>query len=214
VLRRLLAQGEANGCRGLHLLDQAQLGAFLPQVGGIGAMVSPETGIFDPFLYTVALAENAVANGVHFFFRHPVTAIAPGSQGGYVVTRGETFWPGWWSTPPGCSVTGSPPWRGGGIASILPGNISSWTRLQGTCCPCRLPRPQGGGGKLGVHLTPTIHGNLPSAPAPDISQPGDTASTQQAIDGPAHSSRQLFPLRPGRRIAEACAGLRPKLAPP
>lgn len=79
VLRRLLAQGEANGCRGLHLLDQAQLGAFLPQVGGIGAMVSPETGIFDPFLYTVALAENAVANGVHFFFRHPVTAIAPGS---------------------------------------------------------------------------------------------------------------------------------------
>lgn len=37
VLRRLLAQGEANGCRGLHLLDQAQLGAFLPQVGGIGA---------------------------------------------------------------------------------------------------------------------------------------------------------------------------------
>ena len=92
VLRRLLAQGEANGCRGLHLLDQAQLGAFLPQVGGIGAMVSPETGIFDPFLYTVALAENAVANGVHFFFRHPVTAIAPGSQGGYVVTAGrETF---------------------------------------------------------------------------------------------------------------------------
>ena len=55
-------------------------------------MVSPETGIFDPFLYTVALAENAVANGVHFFFRHPVTAIAPGSQGGYVVTAGrETF---------------------------------------------------------------------------------------------------------------------------
>ena len=33
-----------------------------------------------------------MANGVHFFFRHPVTAIAPGSQGGYVVTAGrETF---------------------------------------------------------------------------------------------------------------------------
>lgn len=91
VLRRLLAQGEANGCRGLHLLDQAQLGRSSPRWGHRGH-VSPETGIFDPFLYTVALAENAVANGVHFFFRHPVTAIAPGSQGGYVVTAGrETF---------------------------------------------------------------------------------------------------------------------------
>lgn len=49
VLRRLLAQGEANGCRGLHLLDQAQLGAFLPQVGGIGAMSLRRRGFSTPF---------------------------------------------------------------------------------------------------------------------------------------------------------------------
>ena len=30
-----------------------------------------------------------MANGGHVFFRHPVTAIAPGSQGGYVVTAGR-----------------------------------------------------------------------------------------------------------------------------
>lgn len=75
TLRRLKAQGDTNGCRGLAMLTQAELHAKLPQVGGIGAMHSPETGIFDPFLYTVALAENAAANGVSFFFRAPVTQI-------------------------------------------------------------------------------------------------------------------------------------------
>ena len=88
TLRRLKAQGEANGCRGLELLDRAQLQAKLPQVGGIGGFFSPETGICDPFLYTVALAENAVANGVTFFLNHPVTAVAPAS-GGYQVTAGD-----------------------------------------------------------------------------------------------------------------------------
>ena len=88
TLRRLKAQGEANGCRGLELLDRAQLQAKLPQVGGIGGFFSPETGICDPFLYTVALAENAVANGVAFFLNHPVTAIAA-AAGGYQVTAGD-----------------------------------------------------------------------------------------------------------------------------
>ena len=48
TLRRLKAQGDTNGCRGLAMLTQAELHAKLPQVGGIGAMHSPETGIFDP----------------------------------------------------------------------------------------------------------------------------------------------------------------------
>ena len=203
VLRRLLAQGEANGCRGLHLLDQAQLGRSSPRWGGIRAMVSPETGIFDPFLYTVALAENAVANGVHFFFRHPVTAIAPGSQGGYVVTGGgeRPSRPGWWSTPPGCSVTGSPPWRGWrGIASIpAGGSISSWTRLQGTCCPClSTPPPRRGRGDWGP--SDPHHPREPShRPQRRVYPKPRGHGLHPAGDGPALSPGPAAAARPGER---------------
>lgn len=56
-------QGEANGCKGLRIISKDELAAMAPNVGGIGAMISPNTAIFDPFRYTVALAENAVKNG-------------------------------------------------------------------------------------------------------------------------------------------------------
>ena len=51
VLRRLLAQGEANGCRGLHLLDQAQLGAFgsSPRWGASGPWSLRRRGFSTPF---------------------------------------------------------------------------------------------------------------------------------------------------------------------
>ena len=49
TLRRLKEQGDTNGCQGLRLLTQAELRDKLPQVGGIGAMESPHTGVFDPF---------------------------------------------------------------------------------------------------------------------------------------------------------------------
>ena len=42
TLARLRDQGARNGCRGLALLSQEELHARLPQVGGIGALLSPE----------------------------------------------------------------------------------------------------------------------------------------------------------------------------
>ncbi|MEE0067393.1 MAG: NAD(P)/FAD-dependent oxidoreductase [Evtepia gabavorous] len=219
VLRRLLAQGEANGCRGLHLLDQAQLGAFLPQVGGIGAMVSPETGIFDPFLYTVALAENAVANGVHFFFRHPVTAIAPGSQGGYVVTAGgETF-----SARVVVNAAGLFSDRIAALAGVegyriypCRGEYFILDQIAGDLLPLPVyPAPKAGAGGLGVHLTPTIHGNLLIGPSAEyIQSPEDTASTRPVMDQLFLQARQLLPALEKGQIIGAYAGLRPKLAPP
>ena len=88
TLARLKAQGEENGCQGLRLLSQEELRARLPQVEGIGAFESPETAVFDPFLYTVALAENALKNGVKFFLNTKVTAIERTAKG-FRVTAGD-----------------------------------------------------------------------------------------------------------------------------
>ena len=75
TLKKSLAQGEANGCKGLRLIDADELHKIAPGVGGIGAMYSPNTAIFDTFGYVIALAENAIKNGAQFKLQEEVTAI-------------------------------------------------------------------------------------------------------------------------------------------
>ena len=218
TLRRLKAQGEANGCRGLELLDRAQLQAKLPQVGGIGGFFSPETGICDPFLYTVALAENAVANGVTFFLNHPVTAVAPAS-GGYQVTVGDAVF--------SAQVVVN-------AAGLYSAQVAAMAGVQGyRIYPCRgeyfildqiaegllplpvYPAPRAGEGGLGIHLTPTVHGNILLGPSAEyIDSLEDTASTQPVLDRLFQEAQQLLPSLNRRQIIGAYAGLRPKQAPP
>ena len=76
-LERTMKQGAVNGCTGLEMIDEAKLHELVPAVVGKFAMWSKNSGIMDPFLYTVALAENAHANSVDFFFDHKVEAILP-----------------------------------------------------------------------------------------------------------------------------------------
>ena len=218
TLRRLKARGEANGCRGLELLDRAQLQAKLPQVGGIGGFFSPETGICDPFLYTVALAENAVANGVTFFLNHPVTAVAPAS-GGYQVTVGDAVF--------SAQVVVN-------AAGLYSAQVAAMAGVQGYhIYPCRgeyfildqiaeellplpvYPAPRAGEGGLGIHLTPTVHGNILLGPSAEyIDSLEDTASTQPVLDRLFQEAQQLLPSLTRKQIIGAYAGLRPKQAPP
>lgn len=88
-LRRTMEQGAKNGAEGLSLIDEKKLHELVPAVVGKFAMWSKTSGILDPFLYTVALAENAHANGTEYFFDHEVTGITKGE--GYVLhtARGD-----------------------------------------------------------------------------------------------------------------------------
>lgn len=216
TLARLKAQGEKNGCQGLRLLTQAELRARLPQVGGIGALESPETAVFDPFLYTVALAENAVKNGVKFFLNTKVTAIARTSQG-FQVTAGEQVF------------TSRRLVNCAGLHSAEVSALAGLDRYR--IYPCRgayfildktdvlpmpiYPAPKVGIGGLGVHLTPTIHGNLIIGPSAEyIEDPADTSSTQPVMDQLWAEAQQLLPCLKGRQIIGSYAGIRPKQAPP
>ena len=74
-LLRVMAQGEVNGASGLRMIDEEELHALVPTAVGRFAMFSENSGIVDPFQYTIALAENAAENGVSYLFDHEVTAI-------------------------------------------------------------------------------------------------------------------------------------------
>ena len=96
TLKRTLKQGEANGARGLVIIDKEKLHELVPAVVGEFAMFSPYSGILDPFNYTIALAENAHDNGVDYYLDHEVTAIGRDGEGVYHLTTSQgTFSARW-----------------------------------------------------------------------------------------------------------------------
>ena len=84
-LLEVLAQGETNGAAGLRMVDEAELHALVPSVIGKFALFSENSGILDPFMFTISLAENAVQNGAEYFFDNEVTGIRREPDGTWVV---------------------------------------------------------------------------------------------------------------------------------
>lgn len=76
-LEELRQRGVANGVPDLRIIGRDELVAMEPNIadGAVGALWAPTGGIVDPFGLTVALAENAAANGVDFRFCAPVTDV-------------------------------------------------------------------------------------------------------------------------------------------
>ena len=68
-------QGEKNGVKGLEIIGKDKIKEIEPNIDGEFAMWSKTTGILNPFLLTIALAENAAANGAEYYFGNEVIDI-------------------------------------------------------------------------------------------------------------------------------------------
>ena len=218
TLARMVAQGEANGCKGLKLIGRDELTAMAPGVGGVGAMLSPNTAIFDPFLYTVALAENAVKNGAKVHLNTEVTAIAKKDGGFEVATSKGLFTSKLLINAAGlysdkvaelAGVSGYRIYPCRGEYLILDKIAQQYLQLP------VYPAPAAGIGGLGVHLTPTIHGNIIVGPSNEyIDGTEDYATTQAVLDKLFREAQQLMPALQRKDIIGSYSGLRSKQAPP
>lgn len=76
-LSSLKRRGETNGVERLQIINQQQLLEMEPNVNpnAIAALYSPDAGNVIPYEFTIALAENAVDNGVELRIRRKVTAL-------------------------------------------------------------------------------------------------------------------------------------------
>ena len=72
-LLTMIERGKTNGVPGMELIDRKRMDEIDPSAGGNFAIYCPTSGILDPFLYTVALAENAVKNGAVYHLYTKVT---------------------------------------------------------------------------------------------------------------------------------------------
>jgi L-2-hydroxyglutarate oxidase LhgO len=77
ILKNLMKRGEINGVKRLQLLNQTQVLDMEPGVNPntIAALFAPDAGNVIPYEYAIALAENAVDNGVEVRIRREVVAI-------------------------------------------------------------------------------------------------------------------------------------------
>ena len=77
-LQELLERGLTNGVPDLRIVEREELQAMEPNISdeAVAALYAPTGGIVDCFGLTIALAENAVANGVEFVFNSPVTDVS------------------------------------------------------------------------------------------------------------------------------------------
>lgn len=223
-LDRLMDAGRKNGTPGLELIERDELSRLEPHVGGIAALLSSETAITSPFLYTVALAENAAANGVRFLFGHRVTSITvddaqPSGRARFTVRAGGTRFQARMLVNSGglfsdeiSAMAGHPGYRiypCRGEYHIL--DVRAGRYLTRPVYP--VPRPGEGG--LGVHLTPTVDGNILIGPSAEyISEREDCATTGTVMDRLAAEAHELLPPLDFSLIIRSYAGIRAKLTPP
>ncbi len=78
ILHDLMKRGETNGVQNLKILSKDELFKMEPAVNpdAIAALYSPDAGNVIPYEYAIALAENAVDNGVELRIRREVVDIA------------------------------------------------------------------------------------------------------------------------------------------
>lgn len=63
-LHMLLERGKGNGVQGLEMVEGERLHDIAPNVKAKFALFSATSGLLNPYLYTIAVAENACKNGV------------------------------------------------------------------------------------------------------------------------------------------------------
>ena len=211
-LQALYENGVKNGVEGLEIVDARRLHALEPNVSknAVAALWAPTGGIVCPFNMTIALAENANANGVDFRFNTKVTGF----------TRGENCWTV--HTEQGDFRTRYVVNAAGVYADVLHNMVSARklhiTPRRGDYC--LLDRQVGGfvshtvfqlPGKLGkgVLVSPTVHGNIIVGPtAIDIEDRDGTNTTAAGLEELISKAGISVDNLPIRQTITSFAGLR------
>lgn len=212
ALIKLKEQGERNGVKGLRIIGADEIRAIEPDLPASFAMLSENTAVFNPFLYSIHLAEASAQNGVRYYLNSPVTAVTATAEG-YRVRAGDH------------ELTCRTLINSAGLfsdrISAMAGDPSF------TIYPCRgeyylldkgdlkmpvYPVPRPGVGGLGVHLTVTVDGNILIGPSADyIDAPEDYSTTVPVLDQLRREAQMLMPTLNMRTVIGTYSGVRPKL---
>lgn len=217
-LEAFKARGEANGVPGLEIVDRDRMDRLDPSAGGNFAMWCPTSGVLDPFLYTIALAENALRNGAEYFLDCAFTGETRLPDGTHLLhtTKGD-FHTRWVVNSAGlCSAQVSAQLGIPGY-TIRPakGEYYVLDKRAGDFAKIPVYPAPDPDNTFGTHATPTVDGNVLVGPDSTLARDlQDYESTQASMDGLFQSGSKMFKHMKRDYFIRNFAGIRPKLVDP
>ncbi|OYT54920.1 MAG: FAD/NAD(P)-binding oxidoreductase [Candidatus Altiarchaeales archaeon ex4484_2] len=216
-LEELRARGERNGTRGLKIIGREEIKKIQPNIGAVKALYSPTSGIVDPFQLTIGLAENALMNDAEIKLNTQVTGVNPGEGSFGVETSGGVYETRYLIN----------------CAGLYADRVSAMAGVDGyRIYPCRgeyhildkrvgdllntlvYPVPPKDSGGLGVHLTPTVDGNIMLGPSADyIQEVCDVCNTPDVMEQLYVEASEMLPSLKRGDFIRSFSGIRPKLVP-
>ncbi|MBC2456983.1 NAD(P)/FAD-dependent oxidoreductase [Clostridium beijerinckii] len=212
TVQALYENGTKIGVKNLQILSKEQVLEKEPNLNQeiFGALYAPTGGIVGPFEYTIALAENAVANGGEIKLEKEVVAIEKNDTFKITTKDGEIIESKFVINAAGlyadkihnlvCKESFKIVPRSGEyfVMDKTQGNVVSHTIFQ---CPSKLGK--------GVLVTPTVHGNLLVGPdARDIEDKGDVGTLAEGLNEVRDASMRTTNKVNFREIIRSFAGLR------
>lgn len=227
-IERLMEQGTANGVPNLEVLNNYEMQKIQPGIEGIAGIWSPTSAIISPYGLTIALAENAHDNGVKYFLNSEVLAINKDEHKKFTVatSNGKAFYSDILINAAGLSsdhislLAGVKESNSGESLRIWPCRGEYFVldkRLDGTLKTLIYPVPGAKDAGLGIHLTPTVDGNIligPSAEYISETTPEDYRVTAPILEDLRKEARKLMPDIKTSDFIRNFAGNRSKRTPP
>ncbi len=218
-LLHFIERGKENGVPGMTLIDRAQMDEIDPSAGGNFAIYCPSSGILDPFLYTIALAENAVHNGAVYHLYTEVTGAERLSDGRHLLhTRDKgDFACRWVVNSAGLQSAKVSEMLGipGYVIQPVKGEYFVLDKKAGKYAsipvyPAPTPR-----NTFDTHATPTIDGNVLVGPNSfNVEDGEDYSVSQSGMDGLQESGEKMFKHMKREYYIRTFAGARPKRVDP
>jgi L-2-hydroxyglutarate oxidase LhgO len=224
VLERLRRTGDANGAPGLELVDGRALRRLEPGVQGLGALLSPATGIVDAHALSLSYAAEAEAHGAAIALRTEVIGLERAAAGWRIALRGPA---GETSSLASAAVVNAAGLASDRVAELAGVDVAARELRLRPCkgdyfalaprAPIRLHRlvyPVPGVSGLGIHATLDLGGRIRFGPdAEYVDRIDYRVDPAKATRFAAAAGRYLPSLRP-EWLSPDYAGIRPRLASP
>jgi len=217
-LEELKSRGDRNGAPDLALVGPDEIRSLEPGVRGLRALYSPKTGIISPYEFTIALAECAAANGAAVLLEAPVIRVDVLPEGFLIGTPRGDFRARWVVNAAGLFSDEVAALAGIAAPRVYPfrGEYLVTDKEAGSVLRMPVyPVPPPDDSFLGVHVTPSLEGNILLGPSK--TPVGDKRDT--AVTGPVMEvlKNEAYELVPGLRdfpFIHRYSGLRATLTPP
>jgi glycerol-3-phosphate dehydrogenase len=217
-LEELKAQGDRGGSPDLEIVGEREIPAIEPLARGRWALYSPHSGIISPYEFTIALAECARRNGARVLLETPVESVDFRAGLFSLGTRRGAFEARWVVNSAGLFADEVARLAGIHDYRIYPyrGEYLITDKDPGFRLGLPLyPVPPRDDPGLGIHITPTIEGNVLLGPSAEkIDDRKDTGSTRPVMDRLKEEAGRLVPGLRRAPFIHSYAGIRPKLVDP